>query len=241
MDKIAEKQNKIFSKKKFFVSNKIFMGTETVAEQLRSARQNRKIKLKQVAEKLKINYKYLDALEKGDYNKLPKGIYGKNFLREYANFLKLNYLDLIAAYELEANIYHPREEKELFAKQVIKNRYFWAMPKVIKNILIIFIVIVCFVYLGFRLNRIIALPNLLIISPADNLVTKQRIIEVSGQAEPETKITINGETILNNIQGNFNKTINLKIGLNFITITASKKYGKNRTITKQVLVNPVVE
>ncbi|MDO9399826.1 MAG: helix-turn-helix domain-containing protein [bacterium] len=219
-----------------FVSNKLFLDSETVAEQLRRARQNKKIKLEQVAKKLNINYKYLNALEKGDYDKLPKGVYCKNFLKEYSIFLGLNYSELVVAYELEANVYQPREEKEVFSKQLAKKQYFWSMPKVIKNFLIIIVVAICFAYLGFRLNKIIVAPDLLITSPVDNFITQQSVIEVLGKTEAEAGITINNETILSDIHGNFSKTVNLKNGLNVITITASKKYSKSRTIVKQVLV-----
>lgn len=219
-----------------FVSNKLFLDSETVSERLHRARQEKKIKLKQVAKKININYKYLDALEKGNYNKLPRGVYGKNFLKEYAFFLGLNSLELIKDYELETSVYQPRENKDFFSQQLAKKQYFWATPNVIKNLLIIFIITICFIYLGFRLNKIISAPDLLIFNPTDNLITKQSIIEVSGNTEIEAKVTINNETILSDIHGNFTKTINLKSGLNIITIEANKKYGKSKIIIKKVLV-----
>lgn len=219
-----------------FVSNKLFLDSETVSERLRRARQEKKIKLKQVAKKININYKYLDALEKGNYNKLPKGVYCKNFLKEYAFFLGLDSLELIKDYEIETSVYQPRENKDFFSQQLAKKQYFWATPNVIKNLLIIFIITICFIYLGFRLNKIISAPNLLIFNPTDNFITKQSIIEVSGNTEIEVKVTINNETILSDIHGNFTKTINLRNGLNIITIKANKKYGKSKTIIKKVLV-----
>ena len=118
-----------------FKSNKIYLDGETVAEQLRSARQAKNLQLKQVAKKLNINYNYLKALEKGEYNKLPHGVYGKNFLREYALFLGLDYGRLGKDYEAEINVAEPKKPRELFSKQVIKGRYLWAWPKIIKNIL----------------------------------------------------------------------------------------------------------
>ncbi|MBU0647059.1 helix-turn-helix domain-containing protein [Patescibacteria group bacterium] len=219
-----------------FVSNKLFLDSETVAEQLRRARQEKKIKLEQVAKKLNINYKYLNALEKGDYDKLPKGVYGKNFLKEYSNFLGLDYPELVATYELEVNVYQPREEKEVFSRQLAKKQYFWSMPKVIKNFLIIIVIVICFVYLGVRLNKIIVAPDLLVLSPADNFITQQSIVEVRGKTEVEVEVTINNEIILSDVYGNFSKMINLKNGLNIITIKASKKYSKSKIIVKQVLV-----
>ncbi len=219
-----------------FKSNKIYLDSETVSEQLRSARQAKKLKLKQAAEKLNINEKYLAALEKGEYRELPRGVYGKNFLREYALFLGLNYEKLARAYDAEINLIEPKRQKDLFSKQVVKARYLWAMPKILKNIFIFLIICVCFVYLGYRLNKIIAPPYLIVNNPAKNLITSEALLLIYGQTEAEASLSINGQTILSDKSGNFSKMISLKNGLNIITVTASKKYGRDNTIVRQVLV-----
>ncbi len=87
-----------------FRTNRIFLDSETVAEQLRSARQEKKLKIEDAAQKLNISRKYLEALEKGDFGKLPAGIYGKNFLREYSVFLGLDYNELEKIFQKEADI-----------------------------------------------------------------------------------------------------------------------------------------
>ncbi len=219
-----------------FISNKIYLDSETVAEQLRSARQAKKLKLDLVAKKLKIKEKYLEALEKGEYAKLPRGVYGKNFLREYALFLGLNYKKLAAEFETEVNVMEPKKQPEIFSKQIIKARHLWAMPKIFKNILIILIISVCFIYLGYRLNKIISPPFLAVDSPATNLVTSQNALLVSGKTEAEANLIINGQTVLTDKTGNFSQIISLKSGVNIITITANKKYSRFSSITRQVLL-----
>jgi len=219
-----------------FKSNKIYLDGETVAEQLRSARQAKKLKLSLIAKKLNINEKYLAALEKGEYGKLPSGVYGKNFLREYALFLGLNYKKLAADFETEINILEPKRQKELFSKQMIKGRHLWAMPKIIKNILIFLIIGVCFIYLGYRVNKIISPPFLILDTPAANLITDQNSLLISGKTEAEASLLINGQTVLTDKNGAFSQIINLKYGVNVITITANKKYGRASVATRQILV-----
>ena len=219
-----------------FKSNKIYLDSESVSEQLRSARQAKKLKLSQVAKKLNINEKYLAALEKGEYNKLPHGVYGKNFLREYALFLGLDYKKLAANYETEINILEPRRQKELFSKQVIKKRYLLAMPKIFKNLIIFLTICVCFIYLGYRINKIISPPLLIIDNPAADLTTDKNSLEVTGRTEAEASLIINGQTVLTNKNGGFAQSVSLKNGINIITITANKKHGRNNTIIRQVLV-----
>jgi len=219
-----------------FKSNKIYLDSETVSEQLRSSRQAKKLKLSLIAKKLNINEKYLTALEKGEYEKLPHGVYGKNFLREYALFLGLDYNQLAADFETEINLIEPKRQKELFSKQVVKKRYLLAMPKILKNIIIFLIICVCFIYLGYRVNKIISPPFLIINSPAVNLTTSQTSLEVAGQTEAEANLIINGQAVLTDKGGGFSQIISLKNGINIITITANKKHSRSQTITRQVLV-----
>ena len=105
--------------------------------------------------------------------------------------------------------------------------------------MIIIIILICFFYLGFYLKNIFSPPQLKIIEPRDNLTINYNFINVIGEAEAEAEVTINGELIpLGQGDGNslFTKRINLKTGINTIVITAKKKYGRDTTITRQILV-----
>jgi len=221
---------------KFFKSNKIYLDYETVAEQLRNARQAKNLKLEAVAKKININLKYLELLEKGELSQLPRGVYGKNFLREYALFLGLDYKKLAEDFEAEINLAEPKRQKEIFSKQVVKKSHLWAMPKIVKNVLIFLVVAVCFVYLGYRVNKIITPPLLIVASPAADLITDQAAVLVAGRTEAEANLTINHEMVLSDQSGNFSKIISLKNGINIIAITAGKKYGRSNTIVRQILV-----
>jgi cytoskeletal protein RodZ len=219
-----------------FQSNKIYLDSETVSEQLRSSRQAKKLKLSEIAKKLNINEKYLAALEKEEYDKLPHGVYGKNFLREYALFLGLDYKKLAREFEEEINVLEPRRQKEIFSKQVIKKRYLLAMPKILRNIFIFSIICICFIYLGYRVNKIISPPLLIIDNPATDLTINQNILQVTGHTEAEADLTINSQTVLTDKNGNFSQAISLKNGINIITITANKKHSRSNTIIRQILV-----
>ncbi|MFH1254898.1 MAG: helix-turn-helix domain-containing protein [bacterium] len=219
-----------------FQSNKIYLDGETASEQLRRARQEKKLKLFQIAKKLNIKEEYLSYLEKGEYGKLPQGVYGKNFLREYAFFLGLNYKKLAEDYESEISASEFKNQKELFSKQVVKKRYLLATPRIFKNILIFLIICVFFVYLGYKINKIISPPILIISNPAADFTTDQNSLLIIGQTQAEAGLTINGQTILTDKNGNFSQEIRLKNGINIITITASKKYGRGNTAIRHVLV-----
>src|SRR5258706_12359799 len=55
------------------------------AEQLRQSREQRKLSLQQIADSTRIGISQLQALERGDVNLLPEGIYRRSIIRQYAN------------------------------------------------------------------------------------------------------------------------------------------------------------
>jgi hypothetical protein len=83
---------------------------------------------------------------------------------------------------------------------------------------------------------IVSAPDLNVWEPAGNLKTTSTVWEINGQSEAEAEIKINGEEVLSNKNGDFSLLINLKKGLNNITISAKKKYSSEAVIERQILV-----
>lgn len=219
-----------------FSKNKIATGAEIIGEELKEARQRLKIKIKEAARELKISAKHLEALENNRFDKLPAGVYVKNFIREYAFYLKLEPDKLIEIFNNEVSLNRKYDQKSLFSKRAGLSIYFFSIPKILKNLAIISSVLVCACYLGFCMKKIISPPSLSIINPGDNLITEERYVDIKGLTDPEAEIVINGELILKNGSGFFEKKVNLKDGLNIISITAQKKYSQKNNITKKILV-----
>jgi transcriptional regulator with XRE-family HTH domain len=220
-----------------FTQSKIHLDVETISEQLRSSRQGRGLKLEKVARETRINIKYLDALEKGRFELLPRGVYGKNYLTEYANYLKLNTAQLLDLFDEEVAPMLKNRQTELFNTQVVKRHYFLSFPKILRGILIGLLVLIAGMYLAIRLRSLIAPPTLIINKPADNELFNVSSVELQGNTEPETQLIVNGEEIISDAYGRFTENINLKKGINFITITAKKKYGREKTEVRRVLRN----
>lgn len=218
-----------------FEQKPIFLDEETVAEQLRRTRQARGLKIEEAAKRLKISRRYLEALEKNRHTDLPSGVYGRNFLREYAIFLGLDPTPLLEQFMAESAAI-PAPEGGLFERQVVSRRHLWALPQLLKNAIIGVLIIACLFYLGLLLKRIFEPPFLRIDYPPESLVTADTRLEISGQSEPETDIAINGQAVLADKQGVFKREIYLPPGLNVLTITAKKKYGRTASASRQVLI-----
>ncbi|MDD4332631.1 MAG: helix-turn-helix domain-containing protein [Patescibacteria group bacterium] len=219
-----------------FTTNKIFTENEAIAEGLRNARTEKKLSLKNVSKKLNINYKYLKALEDGDFNKLPSGVYGRNFLREYAIFLGLDVKKFLADFDQGYKNIKFKDKKEYFSQQVVNREDLIIWPKIFRNIFIVLAVVVCFLYLGLSLQRIFSAPSLVILSPEDKQTINEYFIGVEGKTEPEADITINSEPIFADSNGYFSKQVGLKEGINTLVISAKKKHSKEIILTRQVLV-----
>jgi len=205
--------------------------TENFGAKLREMRSAKNLKVADIAQKINIRAEYLLALEEERWNDLPAGLYGKSFLKEYASFL---------GFKLRDNF--PPEKNALaavpdnpFSQKIVKKNKFIIFPRLVRNILISLAILICFLYLIFYLKKIVWAPSLEITNPVTNLPWATDVITVSGRTEKEADVKINGEAVLDNHNGFFSQTINLKKGLNNIIITAKKKYSRERTVTRQIL------
>ena len=219
-----------------FNKNKIIIKMDLLGAELREARLAKNIKIKDAAKDLKINELYLEALESGRLDKLPPGVYAKNFLREYALYLGLEAEKLVDIYNSETASKINRQKRDPFSIKVPGAHYFLAIPKIIKSSLIVIAVLICVGYLTVCVKKIIIAPSLALVSPEDNLITSEHSVDIKGLTDPEAEIVINGEQVLKDISGFFEKKINLKNGINIISVTAQKKYSQKNSITKKILV-----
>jgi len=218
-----------------FVTNTIEDGKEYIASKLRAKRNELGLNLKEAADKLNINYKYIEALEKGEFSFLPKGLYGRNYLKEYALFLGLDANQLTKIYEEEHISGQPKTQPNPFSHKKPRAIFFLSLPKIIRNIIIIIIVFICLSYLAYYLNNIISPPELAIYYPETDITVEKNIITVQGRTEAEAKLLINGEIVLTDSDGFFTQEIKLKKGLNNIQISSQKKYSRQNIISKKVI------
>jgi len=68
---------------------------------LATIRRNRGISLQQIAESTKISIRSLEAIEQGDFRKLPGGIYNTSYIKQYARAIDYDEAEILAAYHLE--------------------------------------------------------------------------------------------------------------------------------------------
>ena len=69
---------------------------------LATIRRNRGISLEQIAESTKISIRSLQAIEQGDFQKLPGGIYNTSYIRQYARAIDYDESALLSYYHRTA-------------------------------------------------------------------------------------------------------------------------------------------
>ncbi len=81
-----------------------------------------------------------------------------------------------------------------------------------------------------------AKPKLNLSSPPDNQQIKggDKKINVAGKTDPLNSIMVNGTTVIVSNDGNFNTTIGINEGDNFLTIIATDQFGNTNQIERKV-------
>ena len=77
------------------------MKDDTSVLGLATIRRNRGISLKQISESTKISERSLEAIERGDFRKLPGGIYTTSYIRQYAQAIDYDEAAILAVYHRE--------------------------------------------------------------------------------------------------------------------------------------------
>ena len=78
-----------------------------IGDLLRAEREKQNLSVKDIEKATSIRALYIDAIEKGDYKTLPGEVYAKGFVRNYANYLKLDANAVVNSFNEEL---HPQED-----------------------------------------------------------------------------------------------------------------------------------
>jgi cytoskeletal protein RodZ len=65
---------------------------------LAAIRQRKGISLKDIADRTKISTRYLQAIEAGDFQQLPGGVFATSYIRQYALAIDYDEWDILACY-----------------------------------------------------------------------------------------------------------------------------------------------
>lgn len=70
----------------------------SIGEQLRLAREERGIPLREICDQTRISVHYLEAIEANDYKRLPGGVFNRSFIKAYAKCVGYDEREAIEGY-----------------------------------------------------------------------------------------------------------------------------------------------
>lgn len=212
---------------------------KTCGEILKAARLTQGLTLEGVEKAIKIRVKYLAALEKNEYQKLPSATYIKGFLKNYSQFLGLSPEKILALFRRQ---FDERKNLGLLPSGLVKPLnapFFKVNPSLIFFFSLFFLMALFFGYLYREYRSFTKPPLLMVEKPKDQEVMPGKNLEILGRTDPEVTLTLNGQIIPVGKDGTFGEKITVTEGITILNFSAKNKLGKESKLSRTVKVeNP---
>lgn len=206
----------------------------TLGEKLKKLRSDFRMSLTEISKATKIQVKYLEYLENGQYEKLPAEVYVRGFLRSYARCLNVDEQTLVKLYERERNIQTNLGRdvsKKTFNPQKFNIPSFVITPRSLAIAMIFLLVGGSFFYLYSEFRSFASEPRLVILNPSDGTITEMSEIIVEGKTDKGARVSINNQPVFVGNDGEFSDKLILQPGLNKVTIVAISRFDKEKSVT----------
>lgn len=208
---------------------------EKVGDQLKAMRLELNQTLPEMAKKTSIRRSYLEALEKGIFEKLPEPLYTKNLLRTYVRALGGDEEYILKRFEEERGTCDFTSASRLPRRRA-RSMAFLSPARLIK---FTGIALICFAvvgYLGLQLRTITSPPRLSVSAPDDGYTTNEAIVNIAGKTDPHATVQVNGREVLLGQDGSFETEVALERGLNVITVEGAKRYSRPTVLYRRVIL-----
>ncbi|HVT00883.1 MAG TPA: helix-turn-helix domain-containing protein [Patescibacteria group bacterium] len=194
-----------------------------ISEILRSKREERNLTLDDVERDIKIKKEFIDAIEKGNYQRLPSESYAIGFVKNYAKYLDIPVSEAVPIFRREYESKHKVHIVPEFRRTQHKfNRKIFSG----KIVLIAAVFIIVGIYIFFQYSSLIFAPDIQITSPSANQEYQGSVVKVEGKTSPYATISIDGEDVYVDLKGEFSKSVYLFEGEDKIDVVATNRFGK---------------
>lgn len=199
---------------------------------LHQKRLQRRLTLEEIAQEIKIKSIFLAAIERGEYNKLPSPAYAQGFVKNYASYLGVSKAETTVLFKRE---FDEKRAMKVLPDTMLKTKEFPVERVRIQQSVLafIFFLLIILGYLFFQYRAAILPPSLSITSPLAGSKTSQNVV-VTGNADSNATVTVNGAPATVSSDGTFQKEVTLFPGNATIAIKAVNRFGKVSTIQRTV-------
>lgn len=207
-----------------------------VGEVLREQRQKKNLTLETIAQRTKIQLKFLTALESNSFEKLPPAPFVKGFLRSYAVAIGLDPVTVLALLRRD---FKTTPTGEIIPRTFLKplsRRRVWLTPRVTVGITV---GIISLVVLGYGLLQWWKLqqpPPLTVISPQDQSIVEKNIL-IRGRTVVDAIVFVDAKPVALTPEGEFEAEVfATENGTKIITIKAVDRAGRETVVQRTVKV-----
>jgi len=204
-------------------------------QRLYEARIKKGLTIEEVAKATKIRSRFIKAIEKGEYKKLPSPAYTQGFVKNYISFLELPQTELIALFRRE---YDEREFVNVLPESFTKAEEIPLHRITFQQTLLVTIgiLLILFGYILFQYRYAFLDPSLNIQSPKENAILHTQIIDITGTTQPNNTVTVNNYPVFVNDSGRFRKQITVFSGKSTIIIRVANRFGRKKILERHVQV-----
>ncbi len=173
---------------------------ESLGNLFKEKREALGLTLSDVSEEIKIGVNFLQAIEKDDFDKLPKGVYAKLFLKKYAQFLELDVKEVLKKFYEVAKI-TPDENENIVLRK--RDKFITATEssynlKIIFLLFIIFLLLASFFYYFFvRNNKFESFKSKIFTSESINYNSEELNEEVHQNVVPKVENVLKEKKVKN--------------------------------------------
>lgn len=203
---------------------------KTIKEILEDSMDVKGFSVERLSEITDIPERFIKAIIEENIANLPSSPYVRGYLVRIAEALNLNGNELWTIYKENLDL------RTSGGKDKLPHNRFELRPFKKRNIIFIVLAIVAVIYLAFKIETLLGVPNIDISNPAtDNMVVNLPTIDLRGEIDVKDKLTINDEEIATDENGYFEKQFSLEAGINSIEFKVKRLLGKETTIVRKVI------
>lgn len=207
---------------------------KTLGEIIIEALKLRNLNTGKLSELTDIPVNYLIALSDDDLTGLPSAPYVRGYLVKIADVLKIDANALLRVYKQEISLQSLKTSGS--SDKLPSNRY--ALNLLTKKTVIVsgIVFILIIFYLIWQASSFLGTPKIEIINPpVDGAIINNPIIRLLGEVSAGDKLVINGEEVLPEENGRFEKDFSLQSGINTFEFKVKRFLGKEIKIIRQVI------
>lgn len=180
-----------------------------------------------------ISERFIELLLEERYEKLPPAPYLRGYLLKISDVLNIDGERLWDEYLKSHEAMRRSGPKDILPS----NRF--EIAKLNKKIIFGILIFAPLAYFAVQAPNMVGRPQLYLANLEDNMIASEAIFTVSGKIKPTDSLTINGQEVFPQENGEFTKIVNLNSGFNTIVFKVKRFLGKENVIIKNVYYEPV--